>query len=163
MRKCGCGREVAYNASNCPNCGRRFTHPLTWFFLATVGLCIFLFIIQPPAPSPSTKTAPAARAAVSADFDTKELWKKGGAKWMNRALRLSDQHPGWSLDACELVAQKKIRVGITDEQALASWGRPTKINRTVMNMSVDEQWVYENADAYLYFTDGILKSYQTAR
>ena len=38
------------------------------------------------------------------------------------------------------------------------WGKPRKINRTITEYGVREQWVYNGG--YLYFKDGILTSIQ---
>jgi len=54
-------------------------------------------------------------------------------------------------------------IGMTDEMAEYSLGRPTKINRTVTSLSVLEQWVYEGKDLYLYFENGKLTSFQDSR
>lgn len=49
-------------------------------------------------------------------------------------------------------------IGMTDKMALIALGYPSKINRSVGEWGVHEQWVYNNI--YLYFENGILKSYQ---
>lgn len=63
----------------------------------------------------------------------------------------------------KLVAEKREqnpRLGMTKEQVEASsWGKPEDINRTVSTYSSTEQWVY-GGGRYLYFTDGILTSFQ---
>jgi hypothetical protein len=47
---------------------------------------------------------------------------------------------------------------MTDDMARKSWGAPSDINRTVGSWGVHEQWIY--GDTYLYFENGILKSWQ---
>jgi hypothetical protein len=47
---------------------------------------------------------------------------------------------------------------MTSAMALASWGEPNKVNRTVGKWGVNEQWVYD--DTYLYFENGKLTSWQ---
>jgi len=49
-------------------------------------------------------------------------------------------------------------IGMTDEMARDSLGDPKDINRSSGSWGFHEQWVYENQ--YLYFENGILKSYQ---
>ena len=60
-------------------------------------------------------------------------------------------------------ARKKsqgVTIGMTQQEVLDSmWGEPERINRTVTENHVYEQWVYEYPN-YLYFTDGILTSIQ---
>ena len=52
-------------------------------------------------------------------------------------------------------------IGMTDEMAIESIGKPLKINKTVGSWGVHEQWVY-NYDLYLYFENGILESFQNS-
>ncbi len=52
-------------------------------------------------------------------------------------------------------------IGMTDKMATISLGEPRNINRTVGSWGVHEQWVYYSI--YLYFENGILKSYQNSR
>lgn len=55
---------------------------------------------------------------------------------------------------------KNPTLGMTREEVEASlWGKPDKINRSVSQYSEREQWVYGRGQ-YLYFTDGILTSFQ---
>ncbi|MGE7999868.1 hypothetical protein ACQKOF_14545 [Lysinibacillus sp. NPDC093190] len=55
---------------------------------------------------------------------------------------------------------KNPHIGMTKEEVEASlWGQPETINRTVTEYSIHEQWVYGQGQ-YLYFTDGILTSFQ---
>ena len=55
---------------------------------------------------------------------------------------------------------KNPTLGMTTGQVEVSlWGKPEKINRTVNQSKVREQWVYGQGQ-YLYFTDGILTSFQ---
>ncbi len=53
-----------------------------------------------------------------------------------------------------------IFIGMTKEMAIISKGKPDKINRTVNSFGVQEQWVYDDLDLFLYFEDGILTGYQ---
>lgn len=52
-------------------------------------------------------------------------------------------------------------IGMTNEMAEYSLGKPSKINRTVTSNSVHEQWVYSSV--YLYFVNGLLESFQDQR
>lgn len=67
------------------------------------------------------------------------------------------QHPEWSKDACDTIADKKVKIGMNTEQAAAGWGKPNDINRTTNSYGVREQWVYSSG-SYLYFDDGVLTS-----
>ena len=76
-----------------------------------------------------------------------------------RACKLRSRHPGWSLDDCQTIVEGKIRIGFTQDQAIAAWGRPDDINRTVGSWGTHEQWCY-GMSTYLYFEDGVLTSFQ---
>lgn len=52
----------------------------------------------------------------------------------------------------------EIWIGMTSEMARDSKGSPNKINKTVGNWGVHEQWVYDNK--YLYFENDVLTSWQ---
>ena len=70
----------------------------------------------------------------------KSMYKKFGPKWASKILK------------------GKIAIGMDREMVIASWGDPESKNRTVGSWGVHEQWVY--GSTYLYFEDGILKSFQ---
>lgn len=59
------------------------------------------------------------------------------------------------------ILDRKVQIGMTDEQVKLSWGNPRTINRTVMVNHVSEQWVY--GSTYLYFDNGVLTSWQDSR
>jgi len=69
-------------------------------------------------------------------------------------------HPEWSTWICERMADGVVWLGMTQEQALLSWGRPTKINKTIIASGVRTQWVYQGKSPsnHLYFENGILTS-----
>lgn len=58
-----------------------------------------------------------------------------------------------------LILNGKIRIGMNQEEVIASWGKPRDINRTVSQYLIHEQWVYGN-NKYLYFESGVLRSWQ---
>jgi hypothetical protein len=60
------------------------------------------------------------------------------------------------------ILDRKVQIGMTDEQVKLSWGNPGKINRTVTVNHVSEQWVY-GSSTYLYFDNGVLTSFQDSR
>lgn len=56
-----------------------------------------------------------------------------------------------------------VSIGMSQEDVLASsWGKPTRINKTIHSFGVHEQWVYEGRN-YLYFKNGVLDSIQTGQ
>lgn len=54
-----------------------------------------------------------------------------------------------------------IWIGMTDEMAVYSIGKPSSINTSVNKWTSQEQWVYSNL--YLYFENGKLVSYQQSK
>jgi hypothetical protein len=40
MKTCQCGRQLANNASQCPNCGKRFTTTTTWILAPLLALAL---------------------------------------------------------------------------------------------------------------------------
>ena len=56
------------------------------------------------------------------------------------------------------IMKNEIWLGMTIEQTIESIGEPNKINETVTSRGTDYQFVYE--DKYLYFENGLLKSFQ---
>lgn len=60
----------------------------------------------------------------------------------------------------DLILAKQIQIGMTSSMVLESWGEPGNKNKSVGSWGIHEQWIYEGE--YLYFENGVLKSYQTS-
>lgn len=73
--------------------------------------------------------------------------------------KICTANPLWTKEACKLIADGKVQIGMTTDQVIASWGKPQDINRTTSVNYTREQWVYRNYQ-YLYFYDGILETIQ---
>mgnify|MGYP000011740977 FL=1 len=73
-----------------------------------------------------------------------------------RLIRLRKR---WSVSTARKIIDRKIWIGMTDEMTRESLGRPKDINRSTYSFGVHEQWIYPN-NKYLYFEEGILKSWQ---
>lgn len=72
-----------------------------------------------------------------------------------------NRHPEWPEEIKQLILKRKVRIGMTKEQARASWGEPYKVNKTITRYGVHEQWVYGiYGYAFLYFENDILTSIQ---
>lgn len=78
------------------------------------------------------------------------------------ANELCAAHPSWSSVECERIAERKIWLGMDEEQLIASWGHPTDINRTVSAHGSREQWVYRRSyqTSYVYLEEGSVTSWQ---
>lgn len=59
------------------------------------------------------------------------------------------------------ILAKKVGLGMSTDDVIASWGKPDHVNTTVTAYGKHEQWVYGNT--YVYFEDGRLTSYQQSR
>ena len=84
-----------------------------------------------------------------------EIIRKGKEE-LNRRSEINSKYD--PLIAKRIINEKYF-LGMTDEMARDSLGRPKDINQSVGSWGVHEQWVYSN-DLLLYFENGILTSYQ---
>jgi hypothetical protein len=66
----------------------------------------------------------------------------------------------WPPQVWKAIANQKVFVGMTMEEARLSWGEPNRVNRTIVAGHAHEQWVYGDAHNYLYFENGRLTSAQ---
>lgn len=57
--------------------------------------------------------------------------------------------------------QHKVWKGINSDMARDSWGKPKQINRTYVDQSVEEEWIY--LKKFLYFRDGVLVDWGAVR
>jgi hypothetical protein len=77
-----------------------------------------------------------------------------------RKVWLDKYKPSWTDADRQTVAEKKIKLGMTEDQAETSWGSPESKNNTVTQYGKRTQWVYKAAKTYLYFEDGKLTAWQ---
>jgi len=60
----------------------------------------------------------------------------------------------------KMIEQKKVRVGMTEEQTKLSWGKPKQVIRSAWSKGAFAQWLY--ASHKLYFENGTLTRIQLA-
>ena len=60
----------------------------------------------------------------------------------------------YGTDIGKRLYQHKIWKGVNADMARDSWGKPSQINRSYIDQSVDEEWIYSKK--WLYFRDNIL-------
>ena len=61
----------------------------------------------------------------------------------------------------QAITEGKIQIGFSAADVRASWGAPSKINRSVGEYGVHEQWVYRYpSDVYVYIEDGVVTGWQ---
>ncbi|MBL6775109.1 MAG: hypothetical protein ISQ26_06825 [Candidatus Puniceispirillum sp.] len=59
-----------------------------------------------------------------------------------------------------LIKSQKIQIGQRAEILPCAFGRPSKVNRTVNQYGVSEQWVFRSTGWYVYTDDGVITSWQ---
>jgi hypothetical protein len=96
----------------------------------------------------------------AAPFEREEYTGCCQSHTCRKASAICAQHGGlWEPHTCYAIAQRRVHLGMTADQARAAWGRPSDVNRTIGSWGVHEQWVY-GYSSYLYFEDGVLTSIQ---
>jgi hypothetical protein len=59
----------------------------------------------------------------------------------------------------------KIFIGMTADEVILSWGRPSKVNTTISGRGRNEQWIYRRGkvgdDQYVYVDNGVVTSMQS--
>jgi len=76
------------------------------------------------------------------------------------------RHPEWTNEMKKLVGEGQIKIGMTQEQLLSSWGNPNNVNKNAGGWGVFEQWSYGdvrypyNVTYYIYLQNGIISSWQ---
>ncbi len=91
------------------------------------------------------------------ESDTMPLSEKAMGQ---KVKELKKAHPTWSDKACRAVLKRKVFIGMTGEQVIASWGEPHYIKKTGSGSVPAEVWKYPNGS--LHFTGGKLTSLSTA-
>lgn len=81
----------------------------------------------------------------------------------SRRQQYINANPELPAKTVECILAGKIFMGMTTSQVEASWGHPYPVNRSVGSWGTHEQWIYrvsKYTTHYLYFSDGILTSWQ---
>ena len=93
----------------------------------------------------------------------KQTGEKGYLAFNDRYFFNEDPiDPKWDKAVVELVKQRKIKIGMSEKQALLSWGKPERVNKSVGSYGVHEQWVYSRGQ-YVYMENGKLTSFQSSQ
>lgn len=71
------------------------------------------------------------------------------------------KHADWSMGNCDAIDQREVVIGMTAEQARLSWGKPERVNSTIVAQAERDQWVY--GGGYIYVRDGLVEAVQTSR
>ena len=78
-------------------------------------------------------------------------WQLEKSWWTSNPLA---GHSDWSEEFMKAIREGSIKIGMTPEMTIISWGEPLKINRTVTAAGTREQWIYGEFKPYVYFEDG---------
>lgn len=80
-------------------------------------------------------------------------------------MRNDVEYIKWRDKVNQAIGMARVMVGMTSEDAVRAWGRPDKINRTLLANVVREQWVYRRAgignDQYVYVENGVVVALQS--
>lgn len=77
-----------------------------------------------------------------------------------KAKKYIKAHPNIDKKIKDMILAGEISVGMSREEAKASWGEPEDINRTVGSFGVHEQWIYFGGEILVYFENGRLTGWQ---
>lgn len=56
----------------------------------------------------------------------------------------------WNTEECQDIAERKIWIGMTEDQLILSWGLPDDRNNSTYSFGVHSQWVYGTFGSYVY-------------
>lgn len=56
----------------------------------------------------------------------------------------------WDAENCQNIAERKIWIGMTQDQLILSWGLPNDRNNSTYSFGVHSQWVYGTFGSYVY-------------
>lgn len=73
-------------------------------------------------------------------------------------MRYFLKQPKWPKVVLDAVFKRQVRMGMSEEQAIAAWGQPEDIKNTVGRWGTHSQWVYSGS--YLYFENHKLTGWQ---
>ncbi len=153
QKKCKyCAMMIPDDAMVCPHCRRQlktsiFTKGCWLLIFVFAGLLINSYLMSPD----------------------KQISKTNGAvqevQLTENGKKIKEAHLSWSNDDCNLIGEKKIRIGMNRDQVIAALGKPYKINKTSFGNSVHEKWIMSNSpnSTCLYLENGRLTTIQTSR
>jgi len=160
-KKCKhCAMMIPEDAKICPHCRKT----LGWTLPAKIGLVVLILwaigyaISGSPDKSGTNQTASSTSPSESRSTQPDiPLTQKG--------QKVKEKHTLWSNDDCNTIAEKKIHIGMTEDQVRVAWGKPYRINTTTGSYGEHAQWVMHDSihSDYLYFDNGVLTSIQQSK
>lgn len=137
------------------------TRKIKWF----LGALVVLFIL-------SILVGCAGSPARIAMMDKKELSNVSDKNLVNaihfsgndRLMEEAKNRGLFTSREIRLIKEEKIAMGMSEKALLASWGRPSDINKSVGSFGVHKQYVYRGGSysdsTYVYLEDGEVTSWQ---
>jgi len=153
-KKCKyCAMMIPKEAEICPHCRKRLrTSFLTKSILAIIVLLCVSYLFG----TPSFQSYKDKAQDQKTKIENEALTEKG--------KKIKVKHPQWTNEICNTIAAKKIYVGMTADQVRAAWGKPYKINTTIIGNTEHERWVmHEYGSTYVYFDNGVMTSLQQSK
>lgn len=80
-----------------------------------------------------------------------------------RKERFLRENPTLSADQREMIERSSFVIGMSAAAVRAAFGEPRELIRTVNALETFEQWSYGSGSIYLYFQNGLLRSFQESR
>jgi hypothetical protein len=139
---------IPKQAKICPHCRKR----QGWSLIAKIFLGIFIFMLFGLIVNQSQKSKTPAPTGGTMHYTYPEALLTMGGK------ALKSKHPDWSNDICNTVSERKILLGMTKEQVLSAWGKPTHTNTETSPSLEQELWWYGDLakGTILHFQNGKL-------
>jgi len=175
-----CNKKISSEAKNCPHCGapvdlekikEKQKSGAKGCFIFFIALLFIVFFINMCNNSES-KTTPNENTYIEPKVDTVAQQKKldsinkayeiEEAKFKKtKAGKIQSKHPDWSKEDCELVANKKIWIGMKYEMLVYLRGKPNRINTSNYGNGNEYQCCWDDYDISCVYMkeDHIISSY----
>jgi hypothetical protein len=154
-KKCKyCAMMIPEKAEICPYCRKRLkTSFITNAIIAIILIFGVIYYFNAP---PSFQSYKDRAQDATAKIENQALTEKG--------KKIKAKHADWTNEICNTIGDKKIYAGMTAEQVKTAWGKPYKINTTIIGDREHEQWVmHKYGSDYVYFDNGIMTSLQQSK
>jgi hypothetical protein len=73
------------------------------------------------------------------------------------------KHLFWFSPFETAMLNKRIQIGMSTDQVKLSWGEPSRFSQSVSTAGISEIWSYSNRDTTVFFTDGLVTSWNYSR
>jgi hypothetical protein len=167
-----CAMQIPKDAKICPFCRKRQGIPRFVFVLVGILALVLVYNATPPflgnnnvkpgLSVPSFDDYKEKARQATKEYERKRIERENLTEMSDKAKKIKASHSAWTNVQCNKIAEKLVWMGMTADQALMSWGKPRKVNKTIVSSGTHEQWVYPG-DQYLYFENDTLTSLQQSQ